>query len=154
MDCSGPCPACGGLLAPLPLRQGLAWGCRGCRGILLGAAVLRQAVDGQALAGLWLRGRSRPSPRRCPACSLAMEVAQGIHGRHELDLCRRCLLVWCDPGELEQMPARKADLASPRSTVPAPSGGVDAERAVLDQLGASAGDAVDLILSFDWFSAG
>ena len=80
------CPTCGGRMVTLPLlSEGL-----GAKG---GAALTRAA---------------REAPKggcRCPSCGNAMGLLKvEVDGRKiEIDVCDRCLSVWCDRGEFETL---------------------------------------------------
>ena len=89
------CPTCGGRLVTLPvLSEGL-----GAKGVSVLTRAAREAPKGGC---------------RCPACGNAMGLLKvEIDGRKiEIDVCNKCLSVWCDCGEFETLvPNREPEKA-------------------------------------------
>ena len=80
------CPSCGGRLVTLPvLRDGLG---------VAGVSALTRAAQEAPKAGC-----------RCPACGNAMALLKvGVDEcKIEIDVCNKCLSVWCDRGEFESL---------------------------------------------------
>ena len=80
------CPSCGGRLVTLPvLRDGLG---------VAGVSELTRAAQEAPKAGC-----------RCPACGNAMALLKvGVDEcKVEIDVCDKCLSVWCDRGEFESL---------------------------------------------------
>ena len=105
------------------------WVCPDCRGRLVPMAALERLAPFEFVERLRLSfsdsiGRNGPA---CPACRRATRVAtSSIAGLVvDLDLCRRCRLIWFDPGELQHLPRK------PRYAQPAQAGVVErAQRAL------------------------
>ena len=92
-------------------KEGVFFECPGCRGRAIGLAVVRRVVEPAVTRNLWQRvtgGASREGAE-CPACRRAMaEDALPFDARRalHLDVCVRCQVLWFDPHEFEQLPAK------------------------------------------------
>lgn len=92
------CPRCGGRLVTLPvLREGL-----GQKGT---ATLARAAREEQAIGC------------RCPACGEAMALLKVPVAGHdvEIDVCPKCLSVWCDRGEFDELVPKLERKAGPKT---------------------------------------
>ena len=100
------CPECREPLRALRKPAGVYYSCSACGGRAVGMSVVRKSVVKPALDAVWqAAGQGWENPARpCPACRRPLRVAR--HDALELDICRRCHLLWFDAGERERMPAR------------------------------------------------
>lgn len=123
------CPGCGQPLTVGQTAQGMYWCCPACEGRLVSVAVLRKTVLCEAVNDVWQHaseGAGTPG-KRCPVCRQAMcEVHITVGGvAMDVDVCRRCVMVWFDPCEYGALPP-KPDLSAP----PEPKLPPDAREAV------------------------
>lgn len=105
------CPQCHEPLEARRKPEGVFYHCESCAGRAVGIGVLRKSVPHTAVSSLWRRADEAPEgARMCPACRLAMRVltAPVEAGELELDVCRRCYLVWFDAGERDQLESAPA----------------------------------------------
>jgi len=104
------CPNCRKPLARTRTGAGIFWSCSECGGRAATLSVLRKSVKPDYLKRLWKQvlSGSGELKRRCPACHKLMpEVSVEHEGRPiNLDVCKRCSLVWFDAREYEQSPRR------------------------------------------------
>ncbi len=103
------CPACAIALAERRAGRVLAFRCERCEGVAVTLAGLRSRHEGAALVEIWRRASLPTNARGCPACRAQMRVADvpiAGEGPLELDLCKRCQLVWFDRDELARLPLR------------------------------------------------
>lgn len=103
------CPHCQERLEGRHNEYGLYYACARCAGRAVGLGVLRRTMLKPAVNRMWQAAgdAARPTSARCPACRKAMLYApvEGGAERVEVDVCRRCHLVWFDVGEHERLPA-------------------------------------------------
>lgn len=101
------CPVCHASLETRHKQTGVFYHCAACGGRAVGLGALRRSVAKPAIDALWRAADAAPAQpsRRCPACSLPMRGARAPaeSGSVELDVCRRCHLVWFDAGERERL---------------------------------------------------
>ena len=99
------CPRCG-----TPLRRGftaahkVCCDCPTCSGRLVTLPVLTDGLGAKGVAALTRAAREAPKTGcRCPTCGKAMGLLKvDVNGRKiEIDVCDKCLSVWCDRGEFE-----------------------------------------------------
>lgn len=97
-------------------RQASAWVCDGCGSSAATLIHLKQASAARArLLDTWQAARRKAvdDGRACPACThpMCLVGAAGEDARAvELDVCRRCQVLWFDAGELEVfLPPRKVE---------------------------------------------
>lgn len=101
------CPRCRKPLEGRRDSNGVQYVCSACAGRSVGIGVLRQTAPKDAIDQLWqlTASHSRLSAMACPACRLPMLAAPlpAEAAPLEVDVCRRCHLVWFDPGERDAM---------------------------------------------------
>jgi len=104
------CPTCQVALVPREVRGSHVWMCAQCEGMAITVAVVRAALEPATFKSFWIHvAQDKGSPgRACPSCEQSMCVvpADGADGVVQLDVCRRCQLIWFDPTELEALPAK------------------------------------------------
>lgn len=103
------CPGCDEPLVALPSGRVLTYRCARCNGIAATLAALRSRHDSTAVNAVWNRSAPSATARRCPGCRDHMRVATvaiPAEGSLELDVCKRCHLVWFDRDELARLPLR------------------------------------------------
>ena len=85
------------------------WVCAACDGRAATVATLRRGIRHDYLHDAWQRaiGAAPSAGRRCPGCSAATDLVPTAGP--EIDVCRRCQLMWFDAGELDALPVRDAD---------------------------------------------
>ena len=112
------CPNCDLELVRQTSTEGIFWGCSRCDGRSIGIGLLRRSVSRDYVNTLWNDAMGE-SGRACPVCTQSMlraSVGSGA-GSVDLDVCKRCRLVWFDGGELDRAPGgasavvRRPDLA-------------------------------------------
>jgi Zn-finger nucleic acid-binding protein len=88
--------------------RGVIWVCGRCKGAAANLAVLRRRLKPGLVKDLWqtMLKEGAPSYRPCPACHDMMSsfTAKLESAKITLDLCKKCQMIWFDPGELEAMP--------------------------------------------------
>lgn len=102
------CASCSGQLGRQTTDHGIIYSCPLCGGRAIALSVLRKAGAGKGfLTNLWLKARDKSAPRvrHCPHCTGRMpQVSVQVASQSmELDVCRRCLSVWFDASEYEQV---------------------------------------------------
>lgn len=95
--------------------------CPFCQGVAMTMAVLRRRLERKFTNDLWNRARtSSLAGVTCPSClgeSKAVVVVEDDEDQGtEIDVCRRCQILWLDPGELENTPGKKPPRALPDTT--------------------------------------
>jgi Zn-finger nucleic acid-binding protein len=102
------CPRCGQPLIRRNQPPYLLWVCSRCGGCAATLAVLRKGIRHDFLQHAWNRtiGNNRRALLRCPGCSALMNRVPTCGP--EIDLCRKCQMMWFDAGELEELPKRTA----------------------------------------------
>jgi Zn-finger nucleic acid-binding protein len=98
-----PCPRCRTALYPQRVPGGSAWSCPNCKGAVFNLALLRTQLDSETVSALWEASDAAiTAPRKtCPSCTASMSKCS--ISELELEVCRRCQLVWFDPGEAEAL---------------------------------------------------
>lgn len=102
------CPRCGGSLARVQNEHGVHFACPRCQGRVVGLGVLHRTALADAVHALWRATAEHPrsTDTLCPVCHKAMLAAPVPAGADplEVDVCRRCQMVWFDVGEQEALP--------------------------------------------------
>jgi Zn-finger nucleic acid-binding protein len=101
------CPECQIDLQMDKSLKGVLWQCPQCAGVAANLAVLRKLLGREVALNFWREGMSStPSHRACPSCTQPLHVfaCDVDHNQIELDLCKRCQILWFDKGELEAFP--------------------------------------------------
>ncbi len=101
------CPECKTDLQMDKSLKGVLWQCPKCAGVAANLAVLRKLLGREVALNFWREGlSSTPSHRTCPSCTQPLHVftCDVDHNSIELDLCKRCQIIWFDKGELEAFP--------------------------------------------------
>ena len=101
------CPRCGTTLKRgfTPLHK-VCSDCPICGGRQVTLPVLSDGLGAKGVSALTRAAREAPkSACRCPTCGNAMGLLKvEVDGRKiEIDVCERCLSVWCDRGEFETL---------------------------------------------------
>ncbi len=114
------CPECQIDLQKDKSLRGLLWQCPQCSGVAANLAVLRKLLGQDVALKFWREAMSStPASQPCPSCAQPMSVfsCDMDHNAIELDLCKRCQLIWFDKDELEAFPmeAVAADPLSPEA---------------------------------------
>ncbi|HET6333519.1 MAG TPA: zf-TFIIB domain-containing protein [Polyangiales bacterium] len=115
------CPECRTPLAQKQVGPGSVWACGSCAGVCANLAVLRQHAPEPLVQQLWASARDRGSgaERPCPSCSNPLRTfeldAKG--DRVQLDGCVRCLMLWFDGRELEQIGVQLPERSAQRQEV-------------------------------------
>lgn len=103
------CPNCQSTLTRVQGKVGIYWTCANCGGRATNVAVLRRAAAADFVNHLWSQVREQKgvNGRSCPTCSQAMleVMLPAPPNALKIDVCRRCEMVWFDPGELESVAA-------------------------------------------------
>ena len=155
MSISSPaCPICAGQLAHRVVGELDTWECAAGHGLAITTSEAAHRVQDDEMA-LIMGHASDPSmwvasSRRCPTCEAAMrtvtvgvdrdEILEGQPGdgpdefTEKVEVCRTCLFVWFDAGELDQMPL---DLPNPQFVA------TPEQAKVLASIKADAGQVID-----------
>ena len=110
------CPRCGTTLKRgfTPLHK-VCSDCPICGGRQVTLPVLSDGLGAKGVSALTRAAREAPKGAcRCPTCGNAMGLLKvEVDGRKiEIDVCERCLSVWCDRGEFETLvPNREPEKA-------------------------------------------
>ena len=111
----GVCPRCGHELLRSSTPTGkVCFRCPSCGGVAVTLPVLRESLDARSIAALTMAARAAEHAGcTCPGCGGRMSLLKVGDGKSklEIDVCGRCLSVWCDKGEYEV-------LAPPPTTKP------------------------------------
>ncbi len=103
----GVCPRCGRELVRGTTPTGkVCFRCPSCGGVAVTLPALREALDAKSVADLTRAARAAAqSGCTCPGCGGSMSLLKVGDGRDkiEVDVCGRCLSVWCDKGEYETL---------------------------------------------------
>lgn len=101
------CPRCKTpLVRGLTLEHKVCFDCPSCGGRLVTLPVLRDGLGSQGVAILTRKVREAPkSGCMCPTCNETMSILKvEVEGHKvEIDVCAKCLSVWCDRGEFESL---------------------------------------------------
>lgn len=96
------------MLNPTVTTEGMLWSCETCSGVAVNVAVLRKCLGVKMVREFWFKAtnESKASNRTCPSCDQKLkEFAVGQYNRKvQLDLCKRCQLIWFDRNELQMFP--------------------------------------------------
>jgi len=101
------CPECKIDLQMDKSLKGILWQCQQCSGVAANLAVLRKLLGQDVASNFWREAMSStPANRPCPSCHQALHAfkCDVDHNAIELDLCKRCQIIWFDKGELEAFP--------------------------------------------------
>ena len=105
----GICPRCGRELVRSSTPTGkVCFRCPSCGGVAVTLPVLRESLDARSIAALTVAARAAEHAGcTCPGCGGRMTLLKVGDGRDklEIDVCGRCLSVWCDNGEYETLAA-------------------------------------------------
>ncbi len=103
----GFCPRCGRELVRGATPTGkLCFRCPSCGGMAVTLPVLRESLDAKSIAALTRSARAAEHVGcLCPGCAGRMTLLKVGDGKDklEIDVCGRCLSVWCDKGEYETL---------------------------------------------------
>lgn len=100
------CPVCRKQLEPVRQREGVNYPCRSCNGRALTVTQVRHVL-GEDLAMKLLRLiklTTRPSERLCPFCSKPMRIVNSQEPLIQVDMCRKCNVVWFDEPTYKSLP--------------------------------------------------
>ena len=117
----GICPRCGRELVRSSTPTGkVCFRCASCGGVAVTLPVLRESLDVRSIAALTRSARAAEHAGcTCPGCGGSMSLLKVGDGKNklEIDVCGRCLSVWCDKGEYETLapPLPKSGERSMRS---------------------------------------
>lgn len=103
----GICPRCGRELVRSSTPTGkVCFRCASCGGVAVTLPVLRESLDARSIAALTRSARAAEHAGcTCPGCGGSMSLLKVGDGKNklEIDVCGRCLSVWCDKGEYETL---------------------------------------------------
>ena len=103
----GFCPRCGRELVRGVTPTGkVCFRCPSCGGMAVTLPVLRESLDAKSIAALTRSARAAEHVGcLCPGCAGRMTLLKVGDGKDklEIDVCGRCLSVWCDKGEYETL---------------------------------------------------
>ena len=103
----GFCPRCGRELVRGATPTGkVCFRCPSCGGMAVTLPVLRESLDARRVAALMRAARAAEHVGcLCPGCAGRMTLLTVGDGadKLEIDVCGRCLSVWCDKGEYEAL---------------------------------------------------
>ena len=103
----GICPRCGRELVRSSTPTGkVCFRCTSCGGVTVTLPVLRESLDVRSIAALTRSARAAEHAGcTCPGCGGSMSLLKVGDGKNklEIDVCGRCLSVWCDKGEYETL---------------------------------------------------
>ncbi len=97
------CPECALKLTKQEKNDIPYWGCRNCQGHLISFPVLRKVIGETETQALWDMSSSLISIKRpCPSCTKILTPILHLENdiNLEVDICRRCRLLWLDQGEI------------------------------------------------------
>ena len=96
-------------------RHAGAYRCQACEGHAVTYPVIREAMDRGRWQRLWRKVSANATATakgtQCPGCS--QPTAEIEAEKLTIDSCKRCHLLWFDPGELQSLPTTRA---APRET--------------------------------------
>ena len=103
----GLCPRCERELVRGSTPTGkICFRCPSCGGVAVTLPALREALDAKSIAVLTQAAHAAEyAGCLCPGCGRRMsllKVGNG-NGKLEIDVCGRCLTIWCDKGEYETL---------------------------------------------------
>ena len=111
------CPICETALKPIQIPHAAIWQCESCQAVTANLAVLRRHLRKDVVKGFWRRAiaAARSTDKRCPSCRKPLRgfTVQRSGQNINLDVCRRCQLVWFDKGELDAFPKTKTEQLPP-----------------------------------------
>ncbi|MFC1637230.1 zf-TFIIB domain-containing protein [Planctomycetota bacterium] len=123
------CPKCETLLNPTAIAEGMLWRCDTCAGLAVNVAVLRKYLSVKIVREFWLKAtnESVPADRKCPSCAqIFQEFTVGEYNRKvQLDLCKRCQLIWFDRNELEMFPGAEEVHPDTKRYIATPKAGLE-----------------------------
>ena len=108
------CPRCEVTLQRRLSQGRVYWSCERCEGRTASLGLLRRMLSRPAVTQLWLRSENRETSRpgcACPCCRKQMvEISvSGENGMEAIDVCRRCMFIWFDSGEMDALPRSEAN---------------------------------------------
>ena len=119
MEPSQVCPRCGAdLVRGFTSAHKVCWDCPSCGGRLVTLPVLKAGLGARVTTLLEAVQDIASDGCRCPTCGDAMGLVTvaGEDGRKiEIDVCGKCLSVWCDRGEFEAVVAQRVSGLTPLS---------------------------------------
>ena len=103
----GICPRCGVYLVRGTTPTGrVCWRCPSCGGVAVTLPALQELLDMKSIAMLIHAARTADHTGcTCPSCCGRMSllrVGDGVD-KLEIDVCARCLSIWCDSGEYDTL---------------------------------------------------
>lgn len=111
------CPICQTSLKPISIMHSAIWRCESCQAVAANLAVLRRYLKIDVVKDFWFRAitAARSTAKKCPSCRHSLhEFTVRRNGQNiNLDICRRCQLVWFDKGELDAFPKTHVEDLSP-----------------------------------------
>lgn len=118
----GICPRCGlELVREFTASGKVCFRCPSCGGVSVTLPVLRESLGARSVATLVRAARAAEHVGcPCPGCGGSMSLLKVGDGKDklEIDVCGRCLCVWCDKGEYETLapppPKKQGDLTMRR----------------------------------------
>lgn len=103
----GMCPRCGRELVRGTTPTGkVCFRCPSCGGVAVTLPALRESIGAESIAALTAAARTAERTGcACPGCGGDMSLLKVGAGKDkiEVDVCGRCLSVWCDKGEFEAL---------------------------------------------------
>ncbi len=103
----GMCPRCGRELVRGTTPTGkVCFRCPSCGGVAVTLPALRESIGAESIAALTAAARAgERTGCACPGCGGDMSLLKVGAGKDkiEVDVCGRCLSVWCDKGEYEAL---------------------------------------------------
>lgn len=103
----GLCPRCEReLVRGITPTGKVCFRCPSCGGVAVTLPALREALDAKSIAMLTHAARAAEyAGCSCPGCGGRMSLLKVGEGKSqlEIDVCGRCLTIWCDKGEYETL---------------------------------------------------
>ena len=101
------CPQCQTELEIDRQPNGALWLCHHCSGVAANLAVLRKQLPPRIVRDFWKQAySSKKASRLCPSCRQALNNFSCTFSGNtiNLDLCKKCQIVWFDKDELDAFP--------------------------------------------------
>lgn len=106
------CPRCSKELVKREFKSVMRYSCSKCFGFAIDFPVLKKLMPADEVNTLWKGVEHAPTGTLlCSHCRIPMQMLLRDHGvRHmELDLCRRCEVLWLDRGEGQDLSSLETD---------------------------------------------